>query len=148
MAAAVRRTAARGGVMVAAAGNGGPTALPSYPGAYRDVIAVTAVDQNLTVFQDANRGDYIDFAAPGVRIWAPGGGNFGQYLTGTSFATPFVAAAAALAMANGGGADPAALHGQLVAHAIHLGPPGKNPIYGYGLLKATSACSNNTTQAQ
>lgn len=143
IAAAVSHIAARGGVMVAAAGNGGPTAPPAYPGAYRDVIAVTAVDQNAAIFQEANRGDYIDFAAPGVRIWAPGGGSFGQYLTGTSFAAPFVTAAAALAVANSGG-DPAVLRRQLAARAFHLGPPGKNSIYGYGLLKAVSACSIDT----
>jgi hypothetical protein len=28
----------------------------------------------------------------------------------------------------------------LTAHTLHLGSPGKNPIYGYGLLKAASTC--------
>ena len=127
-------------MLVAAAGNNGPSAPPAYPAAYRDVIAVTAVDQDGTIFQEANRGDYIAFAAPGVRIWSPGGGSFGQYLSGTSFATPFVAAMAALTVAHEGSSDPDAVRQALVAHAQHLGPPGKNPIYGYGLLKAASAC--------
>jgi subtilisin family serine protease len=140
MAAAVKHTAARGGVMVAAAGNGGPSAPPAYPAAYRDVIAVTAVDQDAAVFSDANRGDYIDFAAPGVRVWAPGGGSFGQYLTGTSFATPFVAAMAVLTMAHEGLFNPDLVRRELTAHTLHLGSPGKNPIYGYGLLKAASTC--------
>ena len=147
MAAAVSHAAARGGVMVAAAGNGGPDAPPAYPGAYRDVIAVTAVDQDAKVFPDANRGDYIAFAAPGVRIWAPGGGGFGQYLTGTSFASPFVAASAALALGNGSVRDAAGLREQLAAHSLHLGPPGKNPIYGYGLLRAPSACNASSAAA-
>jgi subtilisin family serine protease len=147
MAAAVRHAATRGGVMVAAAGNGGPTAPPAYPGAYRDVIAVTAVDQNGTVFRDANHGDYIDFAAPGVRIWAPGGGSFGQYLTGTSFAAPYVTAAAALAVADASAAEPVVLRQQLAAHTLHLGSAGKNPIYGYGLLKATSSCDTSSASA-
>jgi hypothetical protein len=147
VAAAVRRTAARGGIMIAAAGNGGPTAGPSYPGAYRDVIAVTAVDQNAAVFQDANRGDYIDFAAPGVRVWAPGGGSFGQYLTGTSFAAPFVTAAAAVTMADGTVTDLPAVRQQLAAHAVHLGSPGKNSIYGYGLLKVLRGCDTKSASA-
>jgi subtilisin family serine protease len=108
------------------------------------VIAVTAIDQNSSIFQEANRGDYIDFAAPGVRIWAPGGGNFGQYLTGTSFATPFVAAMATLAVAKDRPADLASLTEELAAHSEHLGPPGKNPIYGYGLVKAVSGCRTST----
>ncbi|RWP39382.1 S8 family serine peptidase, partial [Mesorhizobium sp.] len=41
----VRRLADRGMVIVAAAGNGGPKAGPSFPAAYADVIAVTAVDR-------------------------------------------------------------------------------------------------------
>jgi subtilisin family serine protease len=35
---------AKGVVFVAAAGNGGPAAPPGYPAAYKEVIAVTAVD--------------------------------------------------------------------------------------------------------
>jgi hypothetical protein len=140
MAAAIERAARHGAVLVAAAGNGGPTAPPAYPAAYRDVISVTAVDQSTAIFEEANRGDYIAFAAPGVRIWAPGGGSFGQYLTGTSFATPFVAAMATLTITHGGALSSEAIRQELAAHALHLGAPGKNPIYGYGLLKAPSSC--------
>ena len=57
---------AGGVVFVAAAGNGGPSAPPSYPAAYEQVIAVTAVDKNLRGYIHANHGDYIDVAAPGV----------------------------------------------------------------------------------
>src|SRR5262249_39635293 len=72
MALAVHRANQRGTVLVAAAGNAGPNAPPAYPGALPEVIAVTAVDQTGAVFPGANRGDYIAFAAPGVRIWVPG----------------------------------------------------------------------------
>jgi len=41
----------KGMVIVAAAGNNGAGAEPSYPAAYPWVIAVTAVDQNLTTFK-------------------------------------------------------------------------------------------------
>jgi subtilisin family serine protease len=145
---AARRAAERGTILVAAAGNGGPEAEPAYPAAYPEVIAVTAVDERGQAFAGANRGDYIAFAAPGVRVWAPGGGPFGQYLTGTSYATPFAAAVIALELMNGKPAEPAGLSRELAAHSDHLGAPGRNPVYGYGLVKAARACAAPTALAQ
>ena len=73
-------------IMIAAAGNWG-VEKPAYPAAFKDVLAVTAVADKMKIYRKANRGDYIDFAAPGVRLWTavPGGG---KYQTGTSFASP------------------------------------------------------------
>jgi subtilisin family serine protease len=89
MALAVRRASSQGTILIAAAGNAGPNAPPAYPGALPEVIAVTAVDQQGAVFAEANRGSYIAFAAPGVRIWVPATDGQGRYETGTSFAAPF-----------------------------------------------------------
>ena len=100
------------------------------------------------VFHDANQGSYIAFAAPGVRVWIPGGGSFGQYLTGTSFAAPFVAAAATLAMADEKDVSPDQLSRKMAAHSRHLGSPGRNPIYGYGLITAGSTCRTSAASAQ
>jgi len=58
-----------GTVFVAPAGNRGLAAPPSYPAAYQDVIAVSAVDQRSRIYADANQGPYIDFAAPGIGLW-------------------------------------------------------------------------------
>lgn len=137
---AIRRSIERHAILVAAAGNFGPSAPPSYPAAYPGVIAVTAVDQDSMVFASANQGSYITFAAPGVRIWVPGEGTFGRYVSGTSFAVPFVAAAAVLAVGQNPSASPDAVDAELAAHSEHLGPPGRNPIYGFGLIKAASTC--------
>lgn len=70
---------------------------PAYPAAFKDVLAFTAAADKMKIYRKANRGDYIDFAAPGVRLWTavPGGG---KYQTGTSFASPYIAG---LAIANG-----------------------------------------------
>ena len=65
---AVRELTKAGVVVVAAAGNEGPAAPPSYPAAYQEVIAVTAVDRNLAAYRYANRGEHIDIAAPGVDV--------------------------------------------------------------------------------
>src|SRR5262249_9476540 len=108
------------------------------------VIGVTAVDNHSQPYADANRGDYIDFAAPGVRIWTPGPTATGSYHTGTSFAAPFVTAAVTARLA--GGAAPAAgrIVESLARTAIDLGEPGKDPVFGYGLIQAANPCSQPT----
>lgn len=128
----VQRTIANGTVIVAAAGNGGPTAPPAYPAALRNVIAVTAVDRNNRVYRYANQGRHIAVAARGVDEPAarPGGGIM-RY-SGTSFATPHVAAWMARCMSDrGAGACSASLRRE----AHDLGEPGYDPVYGHGLVE-------------
>lgn len=131
--AAIQRVLAMGVAVVAAAGNGGPDAPPAYPAAQEGVIAVTAVDMKLKPYRRANRGDYIGFAAPGVDVLtaAPGGGTV--YVSGTSYAAPFVTAAAVMAGPKQGAA---AVHKQLRDAAQDLGEPGKDRVFGWGLARA------------
>lgn len=126
--------------MVAAAGNGGPSASSSYPAAYRQVIAVTAVDRNKQAYRRANRGDYIDLAAPGVGVWAAASIKGTRPQTGTSFAAPFVTAAAALAKAQA--LESETVETILARHAEDLGAPGKDPVFGWGLLNVAAICNN------
>eukprot|EP01054_Gregarina_sp_Poly1_P000420 Gregarina_sp_Poly_1__419@NODE_1100_length_5098_cov_146_374081_g762_i0_p1_GENE_NODE_1100_length_5098_cov_146_374081_g762_i0NODE_1100_length_5098_cov_146_374081_g762_i0_p1_ORF_typecomplete_len786_score54_91Peptidase_S8/PF00082_22/2_4e66EGF_CA/PF07645_15/0_014EGF_CA/PF07645_15/0_14EGF_CA/PF07645_15/3_1e12EGF_MSP1_1/PF12946_7/2_7e06EGF_MSP1_1/PF12946_7/8_4EGF_MSP1_1/PF12946_7/0_024EGF_3/PF12947_7/0_36EGF_3/PF12947_7/42EGF_3/PF12947_7/2e03EGF_3/PF12947_7/2_8e05EGF/PF00008_27/0_085EGF/PF00008_27/0_22E len=101
---AVRRARKQGMIFVAAAGNYGSnndlTGLqPTYPASYNDsnVVAVAAIDEegNLAPFSCYGKRS-VDIAAPGVKIISTGLGNRYTYMDGTSFATPFVSAAAAL----------------------------------------------------
>src|SRR5262249_7336543 len=93
--AMIRKMAQHGTVFIAAAGNGGPAAPEAFPAAYPEVIAVTAVDRNKRSYAEANHGTYIDVAAPGVRVWTALPGDSQGFLSGTSFAVPFVTAIAA-----------------------------------------------------
>src|SRR5262245_36783360 len=95
---AVRELTKAGVVVVAAAGNEGPAAPPSYPAAYQEVIAVTAVDRNLAAYRYASRGKHIDIAAPGVDVWTAIPGRREGPQTGTSFAVPYVTAVVAVAL--------------------------------------------------
>jgi hypothetical protein len=132
--AAIQRILAMGIAVVAAAGNGGPDAPPVYPAAQDGVIAVTAVDIKLNPYRRANRGDYVGFAALGVDVLtaAPGGGTV--YVSGTSYAAPFVSAAVAIARPNKRGAG--AAQRQLRDAARDLGDPGKDAVFGWGLVRA------------
>jgi subtilisin family serine protease len=130
----------QGMVIVAAAGNNGAGAEPSYPAAYPGVIAVTAVDRKLDIYQRATQGEYIDLAAPGVDVWvaAPGGG--GSTKSGTSYAVPFISAAAAILRASNSTLDAAGLQAKLESATLDLGKPGRDKTYGYGLLQAANLC--------
>ncbi len=135
----IKRLSARNVVVVAAAGNGGPGAPPAFPAAYPEAIAVTAVDQLLRPYRLANRGDYLTLAAPGVRIWTPGPRG-GQYSDGTSFAAPYVTAVAALLRNQQPGLNPIALVDRLRNSARDLGSPGKDPVFGWGLVQSPERC--------
>jgi len=127
-------------LIVAAAGNWGRADKPAYPAAIEQVFAVTAIDNYDGVYEHANKGAYIDFAAPGVNMLtaAPGGGSKRQ--SGTSFAAPFITAMVALEIANGRGGRPAVVQSAMAKLAKDLGPVGKDAVYGIGEVQLTPKC--------
>ncbi len=127
-------------ILVAAVGNAGPKASPLYPAAYADVLAVTAVDKNLKVYRRANRGTHVDIAAPGVNVWTAASVSGARTKSGTSFAAPFVSAAAALILSDEPDLTVAEVAERLTAKARDIGEPGKDGIFGWGLLDARSLC--------
>lgn len=137
---AIERAAARGIVLVAAAGNDGPRAAPLYPGGYDGVIAVTAIDRSKNPYRRAGAGDHVDIAAPGVQVWTAASIKGAQSKTGTSFAAPFVTAAAAMMLAANPELKAADVEGLLQQSAEDLGKPGKDPVFGWGLLNARAIC--------
>lgn len=137
---AVAAAASSGVMVVAAAGNGDRN--PVFPAAYPGVIAVTAVDARRRVYAQANRGDYIDFAAPGVDLFLAAPGNRSKYYTGTSFAAPFVTAALAVMKSRHPDAGAGELVEQLAAGALDLGDPGRDPDFGWGLVQAPGDCTS------
>lgn len=125
LADAVGRAQTAGIVVVAAAGNNGTTA-PSYPAAITGVISVAATVQFGTALAAySQRGSNVDIAAPGHEIDSTlNTGDYGPK-NGTSMATPFVAAAAALLIAKCPGITPPAVESRLESTAT---PLAGNPI--------------------
>lgn len=124
----------KGVLIIAAVGNSGPSAKPLYPAAYESVVAVTAIDDNQQIYRRANRGEHVDFAAPGVRIRNARGSKKFQTSTGTSYATPFVAAIFA-SQGEISSQGQKALIERYRATATDLGERGYDTVYGYGLIQ-------------
>lgn len=130
----IRRAAQRGHIIVAAAGNGGPAARPTFPAAFDGVLAVTAIDDTDRPYVRANRGDYIDFAAPGVDVNVDVGGEVAQ-VSGTSFAAPRIAAEAASHLQSPSPAQATRVVAILRENAEDLGEPGHDNIFGWGAVR-------------
>jgi membrane-anchored mycosin MYCP len=108
VAAAVRHALDRGVVVVAMAGDAhnadrdgiGPTRVPPpEPAGYSGVIGVGAIDSDGSRVSTSQIGDYVDLVAPGSQVVALATGGQNQF-DGTSIASAFVAAAAALVLAQ------------------------------------------------
>jgi subtilisin family serine protease len=136
--AAVDYALAHGAVVVAAGGNDGREQ-PVYPAAYPDVIGVAALDADNGIWSGSSSGSHIDVAAPGSHILSTGlGGGYVQ-ASGTSAATPMVAALAALVVSERPGLASPVVARLLQQTAQDLGDPGRDPVYGQGGIDAVAA---------
>ena len=137
---AIDHAVEKGAVCVAAAGNVGDykqgTVL--YPAACDGVIGVGNVGSDKVVAASSQQTAVVDVCAPGNLLTfvdtATGANETKQY-SGTSFASPCAAAAAALAkQANPSltGADVTAL---FESRAEDLGAAGRDDAYGYGFVR-------------
>ncbi|MBR0718288.1 S8 family serine peptidase [Bradyrhizobium liaoningense] len=136
---AIAATAARGLVLIAAAGNAGAKSPPLYPAANPNVIAVSATDAQDKLFTASNRGNYIALAAPGVDIFLPAPDGKYQMTSGTSFSAAYVSGVAALLLERNYALKPEALRMTLAKTARDLGTPGRDDLFGDGQADAYAA---------
>jgi subtilisin family serine protease len=123
----------KGSVLAAASGNDGTNAV-SYPAAYGNVIAVGASDSNDALASFSNYGAAQDVVAPGVSIATTQMGGSYVYFSGTSAATPFVAALASLALSKNSGLANADVVAAIQLGAVDLGAAGWDEKYGWGRI--------------
>jgi hypothetical protein len=132
-------TAARGILMVAAAGNAGAKSPPLYPAANPNVIAVSGTDAKEKLFAASNRGNYISIAAPGADIFLPAPDDKYQITSGTSFSAAYVSGVAALILERNPALKPNDVRAILEKTARDLGVPGRDDLFGAGEVDAFAA---------
>jgi hypothetical protein len=137
----IAAAAAKGIVMVAAAGNAGPKSPPLYPAANASVIAVSATDAQDRLFAASNRGGHIAVAAPGVDIFLPAPDEKYQMTSGTSFSAAYVSGLAALMLERNPALKPSEVRAILTKTARDLGSPGRDDLFGAGEADAFAAVS-------
>ncbi len=136
-------------VVVAASGNEFEEGNPiEYPAAVKGVCAVAATDQAGRWAEFSNTGKHVAIAAPGVDILsttprakcAMGKSRYDSW-PGTSMATPFVSAAAALVLTKHPGWTPAKVIAHLKKKAAKLPWQRRRPNakVGWGLLDINAA---------
>jgi subtilisin family serine protease len=137
----VAATAAKGIVLVAAAGNAGAKSPPLYPAANPNVIAVSGTDAKEKLFAASNRGSHIALAAPGADIFLPAPDGKYQMTSGTSFSAAFVSGIAALMLERNPALKPNEVRAILTATARDLGAPGRDDLFGAGEADAYAAAT-------
>jgi type VII secretion-associated serine protease mycosin len=133
--------------LIASAGNEN-TNSKSYPAAYPNVIAVSAISKNHSRASFSNYGNYITFTAPGVNILSTMptypvtlttqydlSENYDS-LSGTSMACPFVSGVVALLLSKYPSLTPNMVKDTLAAQAMDLGEKNWDPYFGYGIPDA------------
>nr|WP_235983947.1 S8 family serine peptidase [Bradyrhizobium australiense] len=131
--------AARGILMVAAAGNAGAKSPPLYPAANPNVIAVSGTDAQEKLFAASNRGNHIAVAAPGADIFLPAPDEKYQITSGTSFSAAYVSGVAALMLERNPALKPGDIRAILARTARDLGTPGRDDQFGAGEADAFAA---------
>lgn len=135
-------------LVIASAGNGGNSS-PQYPAAYPGVVGVSGLGPDQAKTPSSSYGSFVDLAAPGGNV-ALGGSSavfsaawdfatmkpIQVYKQGTSMAAPHVAGVAALIKAVHPEFTPEQIRQRLYQGAVDLGPPGRDDVYGHGLVNA------------
>lgn len=138
-------------LVVAAAGNQQPDnqapGRPSYPAAYPGVLGVGAIDIDGAKLPASQLGDFVDLVAPGVSVLGPTRAGGHNYVTGTSFAAPFVAGTAALVRARWPELSAAEVTRRLLATATPARGGKGSPGYGAGVVNPYRAVTDGLTAA-
>ncbi|MDW5552253.1 S8 family serine peptidase [Methanosarcina sp.] len=136
-------------LLVAAAGNDGNERgtgdSVDYPGAYGSVIAVAAIDSMNKRASFSSTGTAVELAAPGVNILSTYQDGWAS-LSGTSMACPHVAGTAALVLAANPSFTNDNIRSRLAQTATDFGTPGRDNLYGYGLVNAEAAAADSTCE--
>lgn len=129
----IQEAISKGIVVVAAVGNDGK-AKDLYPASYDGVIGVGSIDYSNKLSVFSNAGYAVDFVAPGEDLFLPTTGHDYELCKGTSYATAYVSAVAAMLKVVNPLYDSEDCLNVLAKNAIDLGQEGWDPLYGNGKI--------------
>ncbi|WP_223879762.1 S8 family peptidase [Paenibacillus spiritus] len=137
-------------VLVSATGNDN-TERPGYPAAYPEVLAVGATNAGAERASFSNYGDYVDVCAPGESIASTYIGSQYAALSGTSMASPHVAALAGLVRSLNPDLTNKEVVELMKKNATDLGSPGHDKYFGWGqvdIYRTLAAAAGEDTPLQ
>mgnify|MGYP001336407280 CR=1 FL=1 len=126
-------------IVVAGAGNSAATYPRMWPAAHPRVIAVAATDGLDGVASFSSRGSYVDVAAPGMLILSTCTPATYCYRSGTSMASPAVAAVAALLREQDHTRSGSTVESILESTAFDADAIGQDVATGWGRIDAAAA---------
>ncbi len=139
---AIEEAIAANVVVVAAVGNNNTPERKNptpYPAAWPGVVGVAAVAPNGDRLPQSGVGDYVDIAAPGVNVLVPRPISGFAFDNGTSFASPLVAATAALIIQRFPGLSAKEVIRRLLATADPAPGGRRSDGYGAGIVNPVRA---------
>ncbi|WP_339234791.1 S8 family serine peptidase [Bacillus sp. FSL K6-1012] len=125
----------KGVLLVAASGNEGNGKPVNYPAAYSSVVAVSATNQHNQLAAFSTTGNQVEFSAPGTDITSTYLHQYYATGSGTSQATPHVAAMFALLKQRDPGNTNVQLRALMQKNIVDLGITGRDQQFGYGLIR-------------
>ncbi|MER7275177.1 S8 family serine peptidase [Dactylosporangium sp. NPDC000244] len=134
-------------VVVAAAGNKPKAGSVEFPAYVPGVVAVGAVDRNGDRAAISVAGPELTLVAPGVDITAVDAFGKTRTATGTSDANALVVGAVALIRAKYPQLKGPDVVRRLTETAQDKGEPGKDPVYGYGVIDLVKALTADLSPA-
>eukprot|EP00029_Vermamoeba_vermiformis_P014148 TRINITY_DN927_c0_g1_i1.p1 TRINITY_DN927_c0_g1~~TRINITY_DN927_c0_g1_i1.p1 ORF type:complete len:336 (-),score=17.25 TRINITY_DN927_c0_g1_i1:113-1120(-) len=128
------------GVFVSACGGNTGSWTIAYPGMVPNAFGVGWITSDFSISPGSITGPHIDIVAPGASIlsttYAP---DTYESWSGCSMATPYVSASAALLKNANPKLSVQEMYNLFTSTAIDLGDPGRDDIFGYGLINPLQA---------
>ena len=132
----------KGVLVISAVGNDGKDDAKYYPAAYETVLGVGSHDKNGEISDFSQQNGTADLLAPGENIWMASRNGVRYGAKGSSYATAYVSAAAALLLAEDPALTPEQVRQILMTGATDVGDPGWDSFSGWGILNFAAQQEN------
>ena len=125
-------------LVVASAGNDSEDVSKFFPASKEEIIVVSSINELNDISLFSNYGNSIDICAPGSSIYSSSLDNQYSYMSGTSFASPFISSALALIKLEDKNRSPKEIEKILKMYTDDLGNEGYDNVFGYGSINFTN----------